>query len=49
MTNQMRLAAFHSFSKRTFKADLTSIPHIQSLRLVRAVRFPAGGIEPMRA
>jgi len=32
-----------------FNAALTSVPHIQSLSLVRAARFPAGGIEPMRA
>src|SRR5262249_55410877 len=49
MTNQTHFVAFRSLFKRSFNADLTSAPHIQSLSLVWAARFPAGGIDPMRA
>ena len=47
--DQAALAAARSFVLRVFNAALTSVPHIQSLSLVWAARFPAGGIEPMRA
>jgi hypothetical protein len=47
--DQLRVAAARSFVMRDLNAALTSVPRIQSLSLARAARFPAGGIEPMRA
>jgi len=49
MTDQTHFAAFRSLFKRDFKADPTSVPHIRSFSQMWAARFPAGGIDPMRA
>jgi hypothetical protein len=49
MTDQTHIAAFRSLFKRDFKADPAPVPPIQSFSLVWAARFPAGGIDPMRA